>query len=78
MFQHAPPGYRFRRVSRLTDLRVSKPERSLYVRVAVLSSLGSAARSSALPATSCGGSGLYAVGVAAGDAAGIGSALASV
>jgi hypothetical protein len=31
MFQHAPPGYRFRRLSELADLRVSKPERSLYI-----------------------------------------------
>ena len=30
MFQHAPPGYRFRRLFRLADLRVSKPERLLY------------------------------------------------
>jgi hypothetical protein len=30
MFQHAPPGYRFRRLFQFTDLRVSKPERVLY------------------------------------------------
>jgi hypothetical protein len=30
MFQHAPPGYRFRRFFGQTDLRVSWPERVLY------------------------------------------------
>ncbi len=31
MFQHAPLGYQFRRQSLFADLRVSKPERLLYI-----------------------------------------------
>jgi hypothetical protein len=30
MFQHAPPGYRFRRFSGHAELRVGRPERLLY------------------------------------------------
>jgi hypothetical protein len=77
MFQHAPPGYRFRRFSGLADLRVSRPDRLLYdsrptfvkdganVDVRAVHSMCRARRG-------------YAVGVATGDAAGMGTALASV
>ena len=38
MFQHAPPGYRCLRESRLAALRADKPERLLYTLPSFLSS----------------------------------------
>ena len=60
------------------DLRVSKPERLLYASRSNIVKFGQRGSSSRAARSVYGSSGPYAVGVAACDAAGIGSALASV
>jgi hypothetical protein len=77
MFQHAPPGYRFRRFSGQAELRVSRPERVLYDSRSTIVK-GSADVDIRAAHLMCRALRGYAVGVAIGDAAGIGTALASV
>ena len=78
MVQHAPPGYRFRRISKPAKLRVSRPERVLYdAPLFFVKCRQRGVKFRAACSFYCGLRG-YAVGVATGDAAGIGTALASV
>jgi hypothetical protein len=66
------------KVFQLTDLRVSKPERSLYVRRTCFVKFGQRGSSVRAAPSIFDYSQGYAVGVATGEAAGIGTALASV
>lgn len=75
--QHAPPGYRFRRESRLAEARVSKPEPPLYICGLILSSRW---RRGFLDRAAPGirrENRHYVVGVASGEAAGRAVAFAS-
>jgi hypothetical protein len=66
------------KVFQLTDLRVSKPERSLYVGRVCFVKFGQRGRTIRAAHLVSGDSLGYPVGVATGEAAGIGTALASV
>jgi hypothetical protein len=66
------------KVYQLTDLRVSKPERPLYVGRVCFVKFWQRGRTICAAHSVCGGSQHYPDGVATGEAAGIGTALANV